>query len=53
MIKASELNGILTLTFEGRTVEINLDGLDLFEVIDYIERKTKKQVDLICYLRKN
>ena len=49
MIKAFELNGILTLSYGDRMVDIDLDGLDLFEVVDYIERKTGKQVDLTCY----
>ena len=49
MIEAFELNGVLTLSFEGRTVDIDLEGFSLFEVIDYIERKTGKRVELTSY----
>ena len=52
MIEAFELNGVLTLSFEGRTVDISLDGLGLFQVVDYIERKTGKRVNLSSYATK-
>ncbi len=48
MITAVALRGILTLSFEGRTVNIDLEGLRLTDVIEYIERKTDKRVNLLA-----
>lgn len=48
MIEAVALRGILTLWLEGRTVDIDLDGLGLAEVIGYVERKTGKRVNLLA-----
>lgn len=48
MIAAVALRGILTLWFRGQTVDIDLDGLKLAEVIEYVERKTGKQVRLLA-----
>lgn len=48
MIDAVALRGILTLRFRGQMVDIDLDGLKLAQVIEYIERKTGKQVNLVA-----
>ena len=48
MIKAVALRGVLTLAYEGRTVDIDLSGLRLADVLEYVERKSGKQVQLIA-----
>ncbi len=48
MITAVALRGVLTLSFEGRTVEVSLEGFRLAEIIEYIERKTGKQINLLA-----
>jgi hypothetical protein len=48
MIQAVALRGVLALYYEGRTVEIDLSGLRLADVIEYVERKTGKRVVLIA-----
>ena len=47
-IEAVVLRGVLTLWFGGRTVDIELEGLRLADVVEYIERKTGKRVRLIA-----
>jgi len=48
MIEAVALRGVLTLYYDGQQVDINLDGLCLGEVLNYVRRKTGLQINLIA-----
>lgn len=47
-MRAVALRGILLLSYESRMVEIDLTDLRLADVLDYIERRTGRKVNLIA-----